>query len=291
MGLIRTPLALLAVAGVALGLAALLRLAPVEATTHRAERSFSAASILPGGRLEVTIVVAGYGRVGQVVETLPAGFSYVGADLSEAAVIVEGQTVRFNLLRGEGVTEAEEERFTYTVTAPSVEGPCSFSGFVVDEDRMGQGVGGASLLWVGAPATATPLPTPTPTVTPTPLPTPTSSPTATPGPMPAATPTPTPTATPLPTLAPTVTPSPMPTTMSSPTPTATPTPAPTATSLSIAILTPAPEATPLPTATPAPTPTVAPEEGGRFPWQVVAAIVAALAIIGGAGYYFMRRRP
>ena len=290
MGLIRTPLALLAVAGVALGLAVLLKPAPVEATTHRAERSFSAASILPGGRLEVTIVVAGYGRVGQVVETLPAGFSYVGADLSEAAVIVEGQTVRFNLLRGEGVTVAEEERFTYTVTAPSAEGPCSFSGVVVDEDRMGQGVGGASLLWVGAPATATPLPTPTPTVTPTPLPTRTPPPTATPSPMPATTPTPTPTATPLPTPAPTATPSPMPTVVPSLTPTATPTPAPTATSSSTAILTPAPTATPLPTATSAPTPTVAPEEGGGFPWQVAATIVVALAIVGGAGYSMRRRR-
>ncbi len=290
MWLIRTPLALLAVAGVALGLAALLQPAPVEATTHSAARSFSAASVLPGGRLEVTIFVAGYGRVGQVVETLPAGFSYVGADLSEAAVIVEGQTVRFNLLRGEGVTVAEEERFTYTVTAPSAEGPCSFSGVLVDEDRMGHAVGGDSMLWVGVPATPTPLPTPTPTVTPMPLPTPTPPPTATASPMPAATPSPTPTAASLPTPPPTATPSPMPTVIPNPTPTATPTPDPTATAASITIPTTGPTATPLPTAMSAPTPTVAPEEGGGFPWQVVAAIVVALAIVGGAGYSMRRRR-
>ena len=282
MGLIRTPLALLAVAGVALGLAALLQPAPVEATAHRAERSFSAASVLPGGRLEVTVVVAGFGRVGQVVETLPAGFSYVGADLSEAAVIVEGQAVRFNLLRGEGVALAEEERFTYAVTAPSAEGAYSFSGVFVDEDKMGQAVGGTSMLRVGAPATPTPLPTSTPAMTPTPLPTPTPPPTATPSPMLAATPSPTPTAMPLPTPTVTATPSPMPTAM--------PTPAPTATASSTAIPTPAPTAPPLPIATPDPTPTVAPEEGGGFPWQVVTAIVVALAIVGGAGYYSMRRQ-
>ena len=83
---------------------------PVDATSHSAVRSFSAPWTLPDGSLEVTITTTGYGALGQVVETLPTGFSYEG---SETAASVDGQTVAFTLL---GATS-----FTYAVIAPSAE--------------------------------------------------------------------------------------------------------------------------------------------------------------------------
>ena len=139
--MIRKALALLAVAVAVVGVAGLLHSAPAEATSHRAVRSFSAPCVLPGGALEVTITAAGYGGFGQVVETLPAGFNYEGSDLSDVAVAVEGQTVAFTLLG--------DERFTYTVAVPSAEGAYSFSGVLLDSDRVEQAVGGDSSIRVG----------------------------------------------------------------------------------------------------------------------------------------------
>ena len=227
-------MAVLAVAGAVVGVVGLLHPAPVEATSHSAVRSFSALWVLPSGRLEVTIAASDYGPFGQVVETLPEGFSYEGSDLSEAAVTVEGQTVAFTLLG--------DERFTYAVTAPSAEGSYSFSGILLDANKVEQAVGGDSSIRVGPE----PTPTPEPTLTPTPEPT--------------ATPTPEPTATPVPTETPTPSPTPEPTATATPEPT----PEPTATLEPTA--TPAPTATPTPepTATPSPTATVAvaaPEAG------------------------------
>ena len=72
--------------------------APVEARLHRAVRSFSASSVLPGGRLEVTITPTGYDSLGQVVETLPSGFSYACSSRAASQVAVEGRTVTFTLL-------------------------------------------------------------------------------------------------------------------------------------------------------------------------------------------------
>ena len=170
-------LALLAVSVAVVAAVGLLHSAPVEATSHRAVRSFPAPWTLPEGALEVTITATGYGSFGQVVETLPAGFSYASASLSEAAVKVEGQTVTFTLL--------EDERFTYVVAAPSAEGSYSFSGVLLDANRAEQAVGGASSIRVG-PA---PTPTPEPTAAPTPELTaaPTPEPAATPAPEPAVT--------------------------------------------------------------------------------------------------------
>ena len=199
--MVRKALAVLAVAVAVVGAAGLLHPTPVDATSHSAVRSFSALWVLPGGRLEVTIAVSDYGGFGQVVETLPEGFSYEGSDLSEAAVTVDGQTVAFTLLG--------EERFTYTVAAPSVEGPHSFSGVLLDSHLVEQAVGGDSSIRVGPEPTptpeptATPTPKPTPTPTPEPTPTPTPEPTATPTPDTTSTPTPEPaTAIPTPTVAP-----------------------------------------------------------------------------------------
>ena len=138
--------------------------------------------------------------MGQVVETLPAGFSYQGSDLSEFAVAVEGQTVAFTLLG--------DDRFTYTVAAPSATGVYSFSGVLRDVNKAEEAVAGDSSIRVGPPPTATPEPTHTPTPEPTPHAdagahahanagarrhTPTPEPTHTPTPEPTPTPTPEPT--------------------------------------------------------------------------------------------------
>ena len=46
-----------------------------------ANRSLSADSVHAGGEVTVTIVADGYGSFGEVVETLPAGFTYLSSDL------------------------------------------------------------------------------------------------------------------------------------------------------------------------------------------------------------------
>ena len=71
-------LALLVAVGVAFGVAGLLlpgSLAAQQAAS--ATRTLSATSVDPRGEVEVTIEADGYGDFGGVVETLPAGFSYV----------------------------------------------------------------------------------------------------------------------------------------------------------------------------------------------------------------------
>ena len=251
--MVRKALAALAVVVAVAGVAGLLRPAPVDATSHSALRSFSAPWVLPGGRLEVTIAVSDYGPFGQVVETLPEGFSYEGSDLSEAAVAVDGQTVAFTLLG--------DERVTYTVAAPSAEGSYSFSGVLLDANKAEQAVGGDSSIRVGPEPTPTPTPepTPTPTPTPTPEPTPTPTPTATPTPEPTATPTPEPAATPTPTATPTATP------------------------------TPAPEPTPMSAAPPPPTATE-PEEGPPTGLIALTGAGVVLAVVAAAAEYVRRRR-
>ena len=264
--MVRKPLAVLAVAVAVVGAAGLWHATPVDATAHSAVRSFSAPWVLPGGRLEVTIAVSDYGGFGQVVETLPSGFSYEGSDLSEAAVAVEGQTVAFTLLG--------DERFTYTVAAPSAEGSHSFAGVLLDSHRVDQAVGGDSSIRVG-PA-PTPTPEPTATSTPEPTPTPTLEPTATPTPEPTATPTPEPTATPTP--EPTATPTPEPTPTPTPEPTATSTPEP-ATAIPTPTVAPEPTPTRSRSAALPPPPASEPEEGPLIWLVALAGVGVVLAII------------
>ena len=111
--------------------------------TWWAIRSLSPERVEPGGEVEATITAAGYGALGgQVVETLPDGFSYAGSDLDEEAVAVADQEVTFTLF-GTGPTT-----FTYTVTASSEDGTSSFSGVLRNEDSEEQPIGGASTIAV-----------------------------------------------------------------------------------------------------------------------------------------------
>lgn len=118
---------------------ALLIIATVSSTAISSVAAQSAArtlpdSVAPGEIFEVGIVATGYGMFGQVIETLPAGFSYVNSSLSAGSVTLEGQDVKFTLL---GVTS-----FTYNVTAPSVEGTYTFSGILKDAGLSEYEVGG-----------------------------------------------------------------------------------------------------------------------------------------------------
>ena len=109
-----------------------------------AARSFSAASVAPGGTLTVTIAAANYGLGGIVTETLPAGFSYVSSTHGSVTHPVYGdsQKVRFILQGGTS--------FTYTVAAPSTEGSYTFSGTLRDSDRNDHAVGGAAAVTVSS---------------------------------------------------------------------------------------------------------------------------------------------
>jgi len=112
-------------------------------------------SVAPGADFDVGIVASGAGVFGQVVETLPAGFSYVGTDSTDVTVTEDGDTVSFTFI-GDGVA------FDYTVTASTTAGSYSFSGIVKDEDLNASTVGGDTGITVasadGASATRT-LPT------------------------------------------------------------------------------------------------------------------------------------
>ena len=118
-------------------------------------RSFSAASVTPGGELVVTVTVSNYGSGGQVVEMVPAGFAYVSSTLSGSSVGVDGQTVRFTLLG--------ETSFSYTVTVSSTEGSYSFAGTLTDFYRVEHQTAGDTEIEVATPAPTPTMPAPTPT--------------------------------------------------------------------------------------------------------------------------------
>ena len=112
-----------------------------------ASRSFSTASVAPGGQVVVTITATGYGSLGAVTETLPAGFSYVSSSLTDEGEVteVDDRTIRFTL-------QGADKSFTYTVTASETAGLHDFSGILRDADREDSAVGGDSQVTVEAAA-------------------------------------------------------------------------------------------------------------------------------------------
>ena len=138
------------------GMVGLLDPGPVDATGHSATRSFSAATVEPGGELVVTIEAAGFGAAGLIEETLPAGFTFASSDNSDAQA--DGQKVSVVLFDGESL-------FTYTVTASATAGGYDFDGFIRDFDKDVRDVGGATRVTVEASA-VTPSPSPSPTAPP-----------------------------------------------------------------------------------------------------------------------------
>ena len=86
---------------------------------------------------DVGITASGYGAFGQIIETLPAGFTYTGVtgleDFQVDAVSVLGQ-VTFTLLG--------ETAFTYTVMAPATASIHTFAGILKDVDNVEYVIGG-----------------------------------------------------------------------------------------------------------------------------------------------------
>ena len=112
------------------------------ATSHNAERSFSANTVEPGDPLVVTIAVTDYSGLGSVTETLPTGFTYISSDVGFILEQANNQ-VRFAFT---GL-----DSFTYTVTAPDAEGTYDFSGtFTFGSPGVTVVVGGATPVTVEA---------------------------------------------------------------------------------------------------------------------------------------------
>ena len=112
-------------------------------TPATAARSFSETTVAPGGQVTVTIEADGYGDAGQVSETLPPGFAILSSSLPQGQVTATGQEVQEVKFALTGETS-----FTYTVTAPSIEGSYTFSGAVKDFQGNDYPVGGADTLTV-----------------------------------------------------------------------------------------------------------------------------------------------
>ena len=84
-------------------------------------------SVSPGQEFQVTCNVANYGAIGQVLEKLPAGFTFVGSTLPERAVTVNGSEVSFLL--------TNENSFSYTLKAPESTGTYKLMGLLRDANK------------------------------------------------------------------------------------------------------------------------------------------------------------
>ena len=104
-----------------------------------ATRSFSSATVAPGGSLVVTMEAGRFGAFGLILETLPDGFTYVdgSSSLLPAAVNNEGgQDWSFIMV------DASDKNFTYTVTVSDTAGDYTFAGVLRDFNRNDHTVGG-----------------------------------------------------------------------------------------------------------------------------------------------------
>ena len=101
------------------------------------------ASVEPGAEFTVSVSAADYGAIGSVVETIPAGFTYVSSTLDEdIQVDSTGNPVIFNLMG--------ESSFDYTVTASDTEGTYTFSGIIKDVDLAEFAIADSSINVVAA---------------------------------------------------------------------------------------------------------------------------------------------
>ncbi|MDD3245661.1 MAG: PGF-pre-PGF domain-containing protein [Methanosarcina sp.] len=96
------------------------------ASAGSAERTLYS-SVSTNEVFQVTVNVADYGAAGQVLEKLPAGFTYVSSTLPEEAVTVNGDEVSFLLMT--------EKSFSYTLKAPASTGTYQFTGLLRDINK------------------------------------------------------------------------------------------------------------------------------------------------------------
>jgi PGF-pre-PGF domain-containing protein len=97
------------------------------ASACSAERTFSTITVSPNQEFKVTVNVADYGAAGQVLEKLPAGFTFIGSTLPERAVTVNGSEVSFLLIT--------EKSFSYTLKAPASTGTYKIVGLLRDINK------------------------------------------------------------------------------------------------------------------------------------------------------------
>ena len=104
--------------------------APVLASPATATRTLPS-SVSSGAEFEVAIETSGCGAFGQLVETLPDGFTYLSCSSGNIGVEQLGNTLKFTFL-------GDSASFTYRVKAPTVEVTTTytFHGVVNDEDRI-----------------------------------------------------------------------------------------------------------------------------------------------------------
>ena len=106
--------------------------APVLASPAIAART-PPTSVASGNTFNVTIETSGCGFAGQVMETLPDGFTYISCHsctIDDIRVEQVGNTVKFTFL-------GDSASFTYTVKAPTVDTTTiyTFQGVVKDENK------------------------------------------------------------------------------------------------------------------------------------------------------------
>jgi len=102
--------------------------APVRASSTTATRTLPS-SVESGDTFDVTVETSNCGAFGQVVETLPDGFTYISCTPSDIGVEPVGNRVKFTFL--------DSASFTYRVEAPTVDTTTTytFQGVVKDENK------------------------------------------------------------------------------------------------------------------------------------------------------------
>jgi len=101
-------------------------LCAIPASAGSAERTLPS-SVSTSEVFQVTISVADYGAAGQVLEKIPAGFTYVSSTLPEEAVTVNGNKISFLLIN--------DKSFSYTLKAPASTGTYQFVGLLRDINK------------------------------------------------------------------------------------------------------------------------------------------------------------
>jgi len=103
-------------------------------------------SVIPGADLEVIIAASGCGTFGQVVETLPNGFSFSHVSCASTEISFGGtdNTITFTFV-GDLVT------FAYIVQVSTTPGDYTFSGVVRDADMNEYPIGGDENVTVCVP--------------------------------------------------------------------------------------------------------------------------------------------
>jgi hypothetical protein len=114
-----------------------------------ADRTLPATSVTPGAQFDVDISASGCSFTGQVIETIPDGFTFIECTDPDIDHVGEaGQVVTFTFI-------AESADFTYTVQAPATAGTGTFEGVVQDINQVPVDVDGDTQVTVGTAATHT----------------------------------------------------------------------------------------------------------------------------------------